>query len=191
MNGFDLREVFVQRGDEAVGEHGYPVIAALAVVDKDAMVFKVNIFHAQPQAFHESKPAAVHDLNHEFVWACHVGDDGPGFIPGKHNGNPFPLFGPDEINGSFIQFDFQEIAIEEDDGTEGLVLSGCGGFALDHEVGDELVDFGDAHFARVAFVMKEDVFANPMSVCLFCSRGVLLDANLVAVLVEQFFPLWG
>lgn len=48
----------------------------------------------------------------------------------------------------------EEVAVEEEDGADGLVLGGGGGFSFDDEVGDELVDFGCAHFFGVAFVME-------------------------------------
>lgn len=80
VDGFCLGEVFAHGGDDAVGEHGDAVVAAFSVVDDDAVVFKVDVFDAEPQTFHEAESAAVHDLCHEFVWADHVGDDGAGFL---------------------------------------------------------------------------------------------------------------
>ena len=56
---------------------------------------------------------------------------------------------------------------------------------------DELVDLGDTHFTRVAFVVVEDVFADPEDIRFFGTRGILFETDLVTVLVEQFFPLWG
>ena len=59
------------------------------------------------------------------------------------------------------------VAVEEEYGADGLILGGGGGFPIHDKVGDELVDFGDAHFAGVAFVVKEDVFTNPLDVGFF------------------------
>lgn len=47
-------EVFAERGDDAVGEHGDAVVASFSVVDDDAAVLEVDIFDAEAQAFHES-----------------------------------------------------------------------------------------------------------------------------------------
>ena len=189
MNNFDLCEVFAQGNDEAVGKHGDAVVAALAIVDQDAMIVEINVLHAQSQTFHEPKPAAVHQLNHEFIRACQVGDDGARLFPGKHNRNTLPLFGPDEGERGFVEFDLQEIAIKEENGAERLILRRSGCIPFDDKVGDELVDLSNAHLARVTFVVKKNVLANPMGIGFFGARGVLFQANLVTVLVEQFFPL--
>jgi hypothetical protein len=55
----------------------------------------------------------------------------------------------------------------------------------------ELIDLDGAHFARMLFVVKQDVFSDPLDVGLFGARGILLNANLVSKLVEQFFRFWG
>lgn len=78
----------------------------------------------------------------------------------------------------------EDVAIEKQDCADGLVLGGGGGFAFDNEVGDELLDFGFAHFPGVAFVVVEDIFAHPFGVGFFGAGGVLFEANLFAVEVE-------
>jgi len=47
-------EVFAERGDDAIGQHGDAVVASFSVVDDDAVVGVVYIFDAESQAFHES-----------------------------------------------------------------------------------------------------------------------------------------
>ena len=83
----------------------------------------------------------------------------------------------------------EETAIEEEDGADGLVLGGGGGFSIDDEVGDELVDLVYAHFFGVAFVVVDDVLADPVYVGFFGANGVLFESDEVAVLVEKFFAL--
>ena len=58
-------------------------------------------------------------------------------------------------------------------------------------MGNELVDFGGSHFARVALVVIQDVFPHPVDVGFLGARGVLFEADLVAKLVEQFSSLRG
>ena len=85
--------------------------------------------------------------------------------------------------------------MKEEDGAEGLILGGFGGFSFDDEVGDELVDFTSGHVPGVnsdlplvdAGVVVADVFANPVEVGFFGAGRVLFDSKLVAVLVEEFF----
>ena len=58
-------------------------------------------------------------------------------------------------------------------------------------MGDKLLDFRSAHFSGVAFVVKENILAYPMNISLFGTGRVLFEANVFAILVEEFFPLWG
>lgn len=55
----------------------------------------------------------------------------------------------------------ENMAVEEEDGAEGLGLGGGRNLPLICKVSDELGDFGNAHFPWVAFVVMEDVGANP------------------------------
>ena len=61
----------------------------------------------------------------------------------------------------------ESVAVEEEDRADGLVLGGGRGFAIHNKVGDELVDLYYSHFTRMAFVVKKDVFADPLDVGLF------------------------
>lgn len=198
MNGFNLCKMFPQDGDETIGEHGHAVVAALAIVDNDAMVFEINIpstssghrLDPQSQTFHQPKSTTIHDLNHEFMCACHVGNDGPGFIPGKHNGNTLALFGSDKVEGGFIQINFQEAAIEEDNGAQRLILGGGRYDTSGGEVRDEGLDFLCAHIFGMAFVVKEDAAANPGYVGFFGALGVMFDADGITHLVEELSCFW-
>ena len=167
VDGFCLGEMFAHGDDDTVGKHGDAVVAAFSIVDEDAVVFKVYVFDSEAQTFHEAESAAVHDLCHKFVWACHVGDDGAHFFYGEYVGDSFSFFGSDEIEGGLVEFDVEGVAVEEEYGADSLILGGGGGFTVDDEVGDELVDLSDTHFTRVAFVVKEDVCPNPLDVGFF------------------------
>ncbi len=81
----------------------------------------------------------------------------------------------------------QDVAVEEGDGAEGLVLGGGRDIAVCGEVDDELLYFGDAHFAGVFFVVEEDVAANPVDIGFFGALGVVFSADGVADLFEELF----
>jgi hypothetical protein len=85
----------------------------------------------------------------------------------------------------------EDVAVEEENGAKRLVLRGGRDFLLACKVSDKLSDFGDAHFLRVTFVMKEDVVFNPEEVGVFGTGGVVFDAKHIAVLVEEFFSIRG
>lgn len=50
-------------------------------------------------------------------------------------------------------------------------------------------DFGEAHFFGVTFVVEEDVFCDPMNIRFAGAFRIMLEANGVHHLVEQFSPL--
>jgi hypothetical protein len=52
------------------------------------------------------------------------------------------------------------------------------------KVGNERLDFGLAHLAWLAFVMKEIVAADPIHVGLFCVGGVMSYAQCIYDLIE-------
>lgn len=88
------------------------------------------------------------------VDTLHVFDDGFGLLFREHGWDVFGFGGAEITDDGFVQFDLQDIAIEKQDGAEGLVLGRSRDFLFDRQVGGELVDFGSAHFARMAFVAE-------------------------------------
>ena len=79
------------------------------------------------------------------------------------------------------------MAVEEEDGAEGLILGGDGDLSFDGEVGDEGLDLGFCHVFGVAFLVEEDVAFDPFDVGLFGAVGVVFGAEGFAHLIEQFF----
>jgi len=51
----------------------------------------------------------------------------------------------------------EQLAIEEEEGAQGLVLGGGGDVFLHSQVGQEWVRLGGGHFGGVAYVAKIDV----------------------------------
>ncbi len=45
--------------------------------------------------------------------------------------------------------------VEKEKGGQGLILAGGGDILLDHQVGQELFDFGAVHLLRMVFVMVD------------------------------------
>ena len=121
---------------------------------------------------------------------CHFADNGHGFLLGEDDGEGLGFFGADDVGGEFDLF-FENVTIEEDDCAEGLVLRGGGEFTFDGKVGDECLNFFNAHVFGMAFFVEEDVAANPVHVGLFGALGVVLDADGVADLFEEFSSFWG
>lgn len=188
VDGFYLLDVGFEGGSETFGEGYGAVVFALAVADDDLAVGEVYVFDAEAHTFHEAEARAEEELGHEFGDAVHFGDDFEGFFSGEDGWEAVGFFGADEVGG---EFDFleEDVAVEKEDGAEGLILGGGGDIGFGGEVGDVGLNFGDAHFFGMAFVVVEDVAATPFDVGLFGAVGVMLGANGVAELFEEFFPL--
>lgn len=83
----------------------------------------------------------------------------------------------------------EDMPVKKEDGADGLVLGGGGNMSFNNQVGDELVDFRDAHLAWVTFVVIDNELPDPIGVGFLGAAGVLFDPQGFAVLVEEFFAL--
>ena len=182
LDGLDLA---LEGRDEGVGQDGGAVIFTFSIADDDLMIAEVNILDAQAHTFHQAQAAAIEQFCHELRQAGHFGDDGHGFLVGEDDGEGLGFFGADGIRGD-IHLDVKNVAVEEEDSAEGLVLGGGGDMTLDGEMCDEGLDLIGAHVFGVAFIMKEDVAFDPVLVGLFGAVGVVFGADGVAHLIEQF-----
>ncbi len=145
-------KMFLEGDNQALGQHGQAVFFAFAIVDDEAVLFEVDIFDSQANTFNEAQPGAIENFCHELVNAGQGVDDTQGFAFGQDGGKTLGLLrsnGSDVIEGLMENF-----AIEEQNGAEGLILSGGSDFTLGGEVGNEGFDFGHTHVLGVAFFMK-------------------------------------
>jgi hypothetical protein len=91
--------------------------------------------------------------------------------------------------GGDVDFGLQDVAVEEEDGAEGLILGGGGDVLFDGKVGDECLDLGGAQVFGVAFAVEEDVAFDPVFVGLFGAEGVVFGADGVGDLIHEFAGL--
>jgi hypothetical protein len=99
------------------------------------------------------------------------------------------------------------VAIEEKDGAECLIplappataqrprniasgRAGVGGgcyLLVCGKINNVFLDFGHTHFRRMPFLMIQDIALAPIDIGLFGAVGIMLGADRIAKLVEQFF----
>ena len=84
--------------------------------------------------------------------------------------------GTDDVGGDF-DLDIEYVAVEEEDGTESLLLGGCGDIFFNGKMGEEGLDLFDSHVFGVSFVVEEDVAFDPFLVGLFGAEGVVFEAD--------------
>jgi hypothetical protein len=95
--------------------------------------------------------------------------------PAKDCGEVFWAAGSDGLD-RLVEGLFQDVAEEEEEGVEGLVLGGGRDLAFDGEVGEESADVGSAEVARKAAMVEQDVAANLAQVAGFGAEGVVFAA---------------
>jgi hypothetical protein len=174
----DEAQMLLERQDQALGQHGDAVFFPFAVADEDGPLGKVNVLDAQAQALHEAQASAVEQPGHQLVSARQVAQDAVNLVFSQDGGQAFGLFGASGVDGA-VEVLVEHVAVEKEQGAEGLLLDG--------QVGEKGFDFGEAHVSGVAFVVKEDVAFDPVHVGLFGADGIVLEAQNVADLIEQFF----
>jgi len=182
----DALEVFLEGLGEAVGEDSDAVLGPFPVADDDDVLVEVEILDAEADAFHKAEAGAVEEFGHQLVGAGEGGDDAEGFVVGEDGGEAAGSFCADGVEGE-VEVDTEDLAVEEEDGAERLVLSGCGDAPFDGEVGEEGLDLGGTHLAGVAFVVEEDEPFDPGDVGLFGADGVVFTADRVSDLIEEAF----
>lgn len=185
VQGFHPLQVFLQQRDEAVGQHGHPVLFPFAVTDDEGSPFEVKVLDAQAQTFHQPYAAAIDQLGHQLVCARQAADEAQSLLPGQDGGQPFGAFGAQRINGAQVLA--EHFTVEEKQGAEGLILCGSGDVLLDCKVSEKGFDLWRSHLGWVAHAVEKDVTLDPADVGLLGAVGIVSEAQGVADLIQEFF----
>jgi len=101
------------------------------------------------------------------------------FFLGQDGGQPLRPFGANGIDAPF-QILFKDLAVQEQDGVEGLILRGGGDLLIHGQVGQEGLDFRRAHVLGMSFAVVENVAFDPADVGFFGADRVVLEPDRVA-----------
>ena len=183
---FDMLQMFLQERQEGLREYGHPILAAFAIPHDDLALLEVDVLDAQAEAFHQPQAAAVEQFGHQPLCAREEPDHAPDLIAGQDDGQAPGLLGPHGVDGFRIQVLPEHLAVEKEEGVQGLVLGRGRHVPIYGQVREKLLDLGGAHLARVAFVVKEDEAPDPTDVGLFGAGRVVLDSDGLTDAVEQF-----
>jgi hypothetical protein len=158
-----MLQVFGERRAQAIREHGQAVFETFAIPHHDLLLIEIEVFDSQADAFHQSQPAAVEQFSHQLVGAGHAGEQSVHFILGEDGGQAFWAPGAHGADGK-LELLFEDLAVEVEDSTEGLVLGSSGDVSLDRQVGEESFDLRSSHIDGVSFVVEEDEAFDPIEV---------------------------
>jgi hypothetical protein len=115
--------------------------------------------------------------------ALHVRQGGRHLFRRQHYGEPFRTPGPHRVEAAKVNL--QHLLVQEKQRIESLVLGACRHLPLDRQVGEELLDLGVAHVARMPFVVEEDKAGDPLEVAFLSTPRRVANAQDLAHLVEQ------
>ena len=117
---FDVRQQF--RDDSLRQRHGAIFLAFAVMHGQDAGV-EIQAMDAEIQTFEQAQAAAVEQLDDERVRRGQLRENGVNFRARQHDRNaPFPLGAHDAAH--VAEFFPQDMAKEEEQGVEGLILAG-------------------------------------------------------------------
>lgn len=159
----DAREVAAERLDQRHRQRGAPVLLPLAGADGDLVVAEVEVLDPQADALHHPQPRAVEERDHQAVGAAGVGEDAPRLLAGEDDGDARGAPGP--LNALDVgQLDLEDLAVEEEERAERLVLGRSGYLPVRREMREELADLIRAHLRGVALAVEEDEALDPVDV---------------------------
>lgn len=183
----DGGEMFLEGGDDSSGKYCDSILGSFPVTDGDFQLLEVKILDSEPEAFLESESGPVEQHGHDPVKSVKLEEDRFGFGFGEDDGEAFGFFRSDNVLEPFEGL-FEDFAIEEQEGGEGLVLGAGRDISFDGQVGKEPFDILAAEFTGVSFVVIQNKSSDPGDVLFLGARGMVFQAKAVSDLIEQF---WG
>ncbi len=168
--------------------HRHAVLPALAVADRDLARREVDVPDSQAAAFQQSKARPVEQECHQARHTIQPPEDHADFVARENDGQVLRAFGTDQVVKPW-QLYAEDLAIEEEQRVEGLILRGGSYSVTNGERRQEGRDFRRAHLGRMALAMEEDVALDPVDVRLFGPTAVVACTNRVTDPVEEL-RLW-
>ena len=170
-----------------VGQEGNPVAVGLGVVEGDEQVLEVEVLDSQAQGFEQPQTAAVEKAGDEVRDGVELGEDAQAFVMIEIGLDVGGSLGTHDVE--VVERKVEDIAVEEQEGRESLVLSGGSNLFLGGKVAEELFDFGRPHCAGVAEFVEADKTFVPLDIGFLSADGVSAQADSFADAVGEFF-LW-
>jgi hypothetical protein len=188
MNELYPVNLFLQQDQELFREHNHTVFAPLTVEHGDLMHGKIDILDPELTAFRDPEPAAVEHAYHEPGGTFQEAQDLGHFFPGHDNRDAQWSFSPHGING-LIELNIENIAIQKNNGIEGLVLGGGADLSVHGQMREKSFDLCRSHSAGMPHVMKDNILFDPGEIGLFGSDGIMFAAQYIPDLIRQLDPL--
>jgi hypothetical protein len=168
-------------------QKGHAVLVTLAAPNHDLVGGEVHVLDAQTCALEEPKSAAVEQDGHKTWRPTHLFENRADLFASEDDRQSLGRASADNpIQPRDILV--KDVAIEEEERAECLILRRRTDSFLDGEPGQEARKFGFSEQRRVAPPVEVDVSPGPPNVCLLGAWAVVMDPNRLPHLLEELGP---
>jgi len=171
------------RGD-AFGQRDHAVLPPLAVAHPNLPHGEVGVLHAQLERLVEPEPCPVQKTRDEEDRALEPAEDRANLFGSQHDRNP-PRLARSHETFELPDVAAEDVAAQEHERVQRLVLRGRSHLAVDREVIEEGRDLAGAHLVGVTLAVEQDEPASPVDVRLFRARAVVAKPDCPAYAIEQ------
>lgn len=143
---------------------------------RDLLVVDVQVFHSESKGLQKPQGGAVEQVSDETVWPVHLVQERRHLRLHEHHRKPLGLLSSVEPR-HLIPLGAEYVAVEKQQGIQGLVLRRGGHVSIHGEVGQVFSDLVLSNRARMTGVVVFDVADDPAEIGLFGPVRVAVSAT--------------
>ena len=178
--------MILQRCDQRLRQHRDPVLGPLTVAHDNLGPLEIHILHPQSHALHQPHSRSIKQTRHQAMDAIHAIENRRHLLARQHHRQALRLLGADDLVEPG-QIDIQHLAVKKQQGRQRLILRRRRHPPLHRKMSQKSLNLDRPHLARVALAVEEDEAFYPLKILCFGADAVMLDAQAIAHLVEQFW----
>ena len=177
-------QLLAQAGRQALGQHQGPILGAFAFPHDDRAVIEIQILDPQLQTLADPHARSIQKLGEQTMLPFQKTEDANHLIRGQHDRQA-----PRRPRSSDLlepgQIHTQHLAVEEQQGRQGLTMCRGRNLALVRQPRQKCLDLVAAQGGRMTYTMETDEGANPVDIRLFGSYAVMQVAYALTQLVQN------
>jgi hypothetical protein len=159
----DVAELHAQGVADRARQERRAVVAALAPAHHDLAAVEIDVLHPKRKRLHEAQAAPIKKLGDQAKRRAELLEERDDLAAAKDRREMLGTVGPLQTV-EVRHRDVEDAAVQEDEGTEGLVLRRCGRATLHREMIEEKGDLRRPQLPRVAAPVEDDEGPDPAEV---------------------------
>jgi hypothetical protein len=153
-------QMLAQAGLDMSRQHGPAILLALSLPHHDLMHLEVDILYPESQCLQQAETRTVQEPRHKPRRTAHLGENTGHFRACEHNGQTRRALRPHHLS-DWWKVHAEHVTVEEEQGRQRLVLSGCRDPAPHGEVRQEGLDLFGSKLARMLQAVEPYESDNP------------------------------